>query len=146
MSKKDYNFPADLHYDGKNHMWVKKENDNIVLVGIDAIGLDTLGDLAYITLKPEGTIVKKGEPIGTLEAAKMTGDIFAPVSGKISAVNAACVENPGIVNDDHYGKGWMVAIDASDWSTESTALISGEKLQPWIEAETHRMETQGFDA
>jgi len=146
MAKKDYNFPTDLYYDGKNHMWVKKDVDDHVLVGLDAIGLDTLGDLAYITLKPKGTPVKKGEAVGTLEAAKMTGDIFAPVSGKITAINSSCVENPAIVNDDIYGKGWMVIIEASDWENESAQLVSGDKLQPWIDAEIHRMETQGFDA
>ncbi len=146
MVKKKYNFPTDLYYDGKNHMWAKKDNDNQILVGIDAIGLDTLGELAYIILKPTGTTVKKGEPIGTLEAAKMTGDIFAPISGKITAVNTHCIENPAIVNEDYYGKGWLVTIEAQNWAAESAGLISGEELQPWIDAEIHRMETQGFDA
>ncbi|KAA3613567.1 MAG: glycine cleavage system protein H [Calditrichaeota bacterium] len=146
MAKKEYTFPTDLFYDGKNHMWLKKDGDNHILVGIDAIGLDTLGDLAYITLKPKGTEVKKGESIGTLEAAKMTGDIFAPVSGKIISINNACVENPGIVNEDQYNKGWLVSIEATEWENENNQLISGENLQPWIEAEIHRMETQGFDA
>ncbi len=145
MSKKEFYFPKDLYYEAKNHMWAKKDNDKQILVGIDAIGLDTLGDLAYITLKPEGTEVKKGDPIGKLEAAKMTGDIFAPLAGKITAINTSCVENPSIVNEDHYGKGWLVAIEADDWEKASAELISGDKLQPWIKAEVHRLETQGFD-
>ncbi len=146
MSKKEFLFPEELYYEKNSHMWIKKENDDIVLTGIDAIGLDNLGDLAYITLRPAGTRVKKGESMGTLEAAKMTGDVFAPVSGTIVAVNDACIQNPGIVNDDAYGKGWLVSIKADDWQRESEAFITGDDLKPWVEAEIKRLESQGFDA
>ncbi len=145
MSKQDYYFPPDLYYDKNTHMWVKKNTDNQAVIGMDAIGLDNLGDLAYITLHPEGTRAEKGDSLGTLEAAKMTGDLFAPVSGVIKALNRACMENPGLVNADMYGKGWLLTIEVSDWERESALLISGDELQPWIEAEIKYMDNRGFD-
>ena len=146
MSRKEFLFPEELFYEKNSHMWIKKEDDDIIVTGIDAIGLDNLGDLAYITLRPAGTHVKKGESMGTLEAAKMTGDVFAPVSGTVVAVNEACVQNPGIVNDDTYGRGWLISIKADDWPGESVDFVSGEALKPWVEAEIKRLESQGFDA
>jgi len=146
MAQKAFEFPEELYYDKNHHMWVRKDNSATIVVGIDAIGLDNLGDLAYITLRPEGTVVKKGETVGTLEAAKMTGDVFAPVSGRIIAVNNACVENPGLVNSDAYGKGWLLTMEAVNWEEESSQLVHGEDLEPWIAAEIQRLENQGFDA
>jgi len=144
--KKNYRFPEDLYYDGTHHMWVRKDGSGAVSAGLDAIGLDTLGELAYITLHPVGSHVKKGQPMGSLEAAKMTGDLIAPVSGVIKKINSAAVQNPGIVNNDLYQDGWMVVIEPDDWEKESAMLVSGAAIKPWIEAETRRMETQGFDA
>jgi len=143
--KKDYHFPPDLHYDRTHHLWVRKDGAEAT-TGLDAIALDTLGELAYITIKPAGTRVKKGEPMGALEAAKMTGDLIAPLSGVIKRINNAAVQNPGIVNNDLYSEGWMAVIEPDNWDEEATQLVSGPELQPWLQAEIKRMETQGFDA
>ncbi len=143
---KNYRFPEKLYYDGAHHMWVRKEDNAEVTTGLDAIGLDTLGELAYITIHPVGTHVKKGQPMGSLEAAKMTGDLIAPVSGVIKKINTDAIQNPGIVNNDLYEAGWMAVIEPDNWGEESGALVSGAAIKPWVKAETQRMETQGFDA
>ncbi|MBM4426582.1 MAG: glycine cleavage system protein H [Chloroflexi bacterium] len=140
-----YEIPADRAYDREHHMWAQLDAaTGNVLVGIDTLGLASLGDLAYVTLKDVGTTVKRGQSMGTLEAAKMTGDLIAPVSGTIAARNDATVSNPGLVNEAPYNEGWMIAIQPSDWENESIQLVSGDGLPAWVEAEIKRYKSQGW--
>jgi glycine cleavage system H protein len=115
-----------------------------VFVGIDTLGLASLGDLAYVTLKDVGKSVKRGESMGTLEAAKMTGDLIAPISGTIVARNDKTVSNPSLVNRSPYVDGWMMVIKPNDWENESMQLISGEGLPAWVESEIKRYKSQGW--
>src|SRR6266508_5385019 len=90
-----YKIPADRAYDREHHMWAQFDiTSGDVWVGIDTLGLASLGDLAYITLQAVGMPIKRGESMGTLEAAKMTGDLIAPVSGVIVTRNDEAVMNP----------------------------------------------------
>ena len=140
-----YEIPADRSYDREHHMWAQFDSaSGDVFVGIDTLGIASLGDLAYITLKDVGKSVKRGQSMGTLEAAKMTGDLVAPVSGVIVARNDATVSNPGLVNQSPYLDGWMVVIKPSDWENESVQLVSGESLPDWVDAETKRYKRQGW--
>jgi glycine cleavage system H protein len=140
-----YEIPADRAYDREHHMWAQLDAaTGNVLVGIDTLGLASLGDLAYVTLKDVGVKVKRGESMGTLEAAKMTGDLIAPVSGMIVTRNDATVSNPGLVNEAPYTDGWMIAIQPSDWESESAQLVSGEGLPAWVDAEVVRYKSQGW--
>jgi glycine cleavage system H protein len=140
-----YEIPPDRAYDREHHMWAQYDSAaNQVTIGIDTLGLASLGDLAYVTLIDVGKSVKRGESMGTLEAAKMTGDLIAPVSGKIVARNDATVSNPGLVNQSPYGDGWMVVIELSDWENESAQLVSGDGLPAWVEAEVKRYKSQGW--
>jgi glycine cleavage system H protein len=115
-----------------------------VTVGIDALGLASLGDLAYVTLKEVGMEVKRGESLGTLEAAKMTGDLIAPVSGVIVARNDEVMGNPGLVNQSPYDAGWLVVLKPGDWERESWQLVAGAELPVWVEAEIKRYKSQGW--
>lgn len=140
-----YEIPADRAYDREHHMWAQRDSaSGDVIVGIDTLGLASLGDLAYVTLKDIGKSVKRGESMGTLEAAKMTGDLIAPVSGTIVARNDATVRNPGLVNRSPYADGWMVVIKPSDWENESAQLVSGDGLSAWVDAEVKRYKIQGW--
>lgn len=140
-----YEIPADRAYDREHHMWARLDAvSGNIFVGIDTLGLASLGDLAYVTLKEVGAEVKRGQSIGTLEAAKMTGDLIAPVSGTIVARNDATVSNPGLVNQSPYVDGWMVIIKPSDWENESMQLVSGDALPAWVEAEVKRYKSQGW--
>jgi len=140
-----YDIPADRAYDREHHMWAQYESaSGQVTVGIDTLGLASLGDLAYITLQAVGMPVKRGESMGTLEAAKMTGDLIAPVSGVIVARNDNVVKNPSIANQNPYSDGWMVVIKPSDWVNESTQLVSDEGLPAWVESEIKRYRGQGW--
>lgn len=140
-----YEIPADRAYDREHHMWAQFDPaSGDVFIGIDMLGLTALGDLAYVTLKDVGKSVKRGESLGTLEAAKMIGDLIAPLTGVIVARNNTVVSNPGLVNQSPYVDGWMVAIKPSDWENESGQLVAGDDLFGWIDSETKRYRGQGW--
>jgi glycine cleavage system H protein len=140
-----YEIPANRSYDREHHMWAQFDSaSGDVFVGIDTLGLASLGDLAYVTLKDIGQSVRRGESMGTLEAAKMTGDLIAPVSGVIVARNDATVSNPALVNQSPYVDGWMVVIKPTDWENESKQLVSGDDLPAWVESEIKRYRNQGW--
>jgi len=138
-----YTFPPDLYYDRAMHGWVRRDGQTVTL-GLDALGLESLGDMAYISLQAVGIPVRRGEALGTLEAAKMVGDLVAPVSGTISARNEAVLRDPGLVNRDPYGAGWLVQITPSDWVRDSAELVHGAELMAWVEAEVERYRSQGW--
>lgn len=142
---KDYEFPDDRYYDKSNHMWAKLDTaDNQVIVGIDVLGLEALGEIAYISLQATGMPVQRGESIGVLEAAKMTGDVVAPVSGMLVARNEPIMRDPLIVNNEPYEQGWLVIIEPVDWEAESADLVSGQAIPGWVEAEVERYRSQGW--
>ena len=125
-------------------MWVRHDAGGRVVVGIDILGLENLGDLAYVTLHDVGSSVRRGQPMGTLEAAKMTGDIRSPVSGRIVDRNNGAVENPGLVNTDCYGTGWLLAIEPDDWAADAAALVTGDAVKGWVDAELARFRAEGW--
>ncbi len=107
----------------KDHEWAKQEGSELV-VGITAFAVDQLGDVTLVNLdiKP-GDSVEAHKTFGTIESVKTLSDLFAPVSGKVTRVNAELENSPELVNDDCWGKGWMVAIEPSGGD-------AGELLDP----------------
>ena len=105
--------PADLRYT-KDHEWAKGGGTEIT-VGITAFAVEQLGDVTLVNLdvKP-GDEVVEGKAFGTIESVKTLSDLFAPVSGKIVKVNAELADKPELVNEDPYGRAWMVVIAPSD--------------------------------
>lgn len=141
----DYFIPNDRCYDRENHMWAQYDSvSGRVVIGIDTLGLSALGDLAYITLQAVGIPIQRGESIGTLEAAKMTGDLITPISGVIVGRNENAIHNPMLINETPYQHGWLVAIEPSDWTGESKNLVSGDDLPSWVAAEIKRYQEQGW--
>ena len=104
QTSEKYHLPADRHYDKQHHIWAKLDpNTGRVLVGMDTLGLASLGDLAYVSLQAVGMPIKRGESIGVLEAAKMTGDLIAPISGTVVDRNEAVLRDPYLVaNEGRY--------------------------------------------
>lgn len=137
--------PTDRSYDTSSHIWVRKDPaTGRVVAGLDRLGLQALGDLVYIRLHPVGTAVVRGEPMGSLEAAKMTGDLIAPVSGILIGCNEAVLRDPSVVNADPYDAGWIVSIDPTNWQRESAELVSGSAIPAWVESEVERYRKQGW--
>lgn len=137
--------PEDRFYLDEHHMWAKPSaTEKLIVVGIDTLGLESLGDLAYVSLEKVGTQVKVGDSIGVIEAAKMTGDLFSPVSGTIVKTNAEIVTDPSIVNSDPYEAGWMVEIETDDWDADNRGLISGDAIPDWTAKEIDRYRAEGW--
>ncbi|WP_433935078.1 glycine cleavage system protein GcvH [Sorangium cellulosum] len=98
----------------KDHEWARQEGDQVV-IGITAFAVDQLGDITLVNLdvKPGDTITA-GKAFGTIESVKTLSDLFAPVSGKVARVNADLEDRPELVNEDCYGKAWMIEVTLSD--------------------------------
>ena len=118
------NIPAELKYT-KDHEWVKLE-DGIATVGVTDFAQGELGDVVYIEVETVGEILDSEEVFGTIEAVKTVSDLFMPLAGEVLEVNGAIEDEPEIVNEDAYGKGWMIKIKVSDIS-QFDSLLSAEE-------------------
>ena len=107
-------FKTDVRY-CETHEWASKSEDEVV-VGISDYAQNTLSDIVYVELPEVGDEVEKGDQICVVESVKAAGDVYAPVSGEIVAVNEALEDEPEIVNADPFGKGWLVRIKPSNLS------------------------------
>ena len=112
--------PADLKYT-KDHEWVRIEGD-IATVGITDFAQGELGDIVYVEVETEGETLDREEVFGTVEAVKTVSDLFLPLTGEIIEFNADLESEPEAVNEDPYGKGWMIKIKFSDESELDTLL------------------------
>ena len=113
-------YPDALRYT-KDHEWARIDG-NVAQVGITFFAKDQLGDVVYLELPAEGTMVKKGDPFGVVESTKAVSELFAPVSGRVVKVNSALTEAPEAVNEDPHGRGWMIEIMMSDPSETSDMM------------------------
>lgn len=114
------NFPEDLKYT-KDHEWIKIEGD-IATVGITDFAQSELGDIVFVEIETEGEELEKEEVFGSVEAVKTVSDLFMPLSGEVAEVNPYLEENPESINEDPYGKGWMIRIRMND-SSEVDSLL-----------------------
>jgi len=114
------NFPETVKYT-RDHEWIRIEGDTGT-VGITDYAQGELGDVVFVELPAVGKSVRQGEAFGTIEAVKAVSDLYAPVSGAVTDVNAAVAATPDAVNKDPYGKGWMVKIKLSN-PGEAASLI-----------------------
>ncbi len=106
------NHPDDLKY-ARNHEWVRTDG-NTIRMGISDFAQDALGDVVYVELPEAGATVAAGAAFAEVESTKSVSDVYAPVSGTVSAINHALVDAPELVNSDPYGEGWFAEIDMSD--------------------------------
>ena len=104
-------FPDDLRYT-KDHEWLRLERNEGV-VGITDFAQDALGDVVFVELPAVGTVLTAGQTFGVVESNKTVSDLFAPVTGRVTAVNHVLREEPERVNRDPYGEGWMIRIAVS---------------------------------
>jgi glycine cleavage system H protein len=105
-------FPDDLRYTESDE-WVRQEGGEAV-TGITAFAAEQLGDVVYVQLPSAGTRFSKGDSFGEIESVKAVSDLYCPISGEVAAVNEELDQNPALVNEDPYGKGWMVRLRVED--------------------------------
>ena len=114
------NFPDNLRYT-KDHEWIRVEGD-VAIVGVTDFAQSELGDIVYVDVNTIGKTLKQEEVFGTVEAVKTVSDLFLPIAGTLLELNADLNANPELVNQDPYGKGWMVKVKMSN-PAEADALM-----------------------
>ena len=102
------NFPTDVKYT-KEHEWIKMEGD-IAIVGITDYAQAQLGDIVFVDIQTEGETLAAEEAFGTIEVVKTISDLFMPVAGEVLEQNEALADQPELVNQDPYGKGWLIKV------------------------------------
>lgn len=117
--------PNDRRYT-KDHEWARSDDGHIV-VGITDFAQDQLGDVVFVGLPEPGTEVQANQPLGEVESTKSVSDIYSPVSGKVRDKNAEVEQNPELINEDPYGRGWLVKIDPAGAGLDD--LMSAEDYQ-----------------
>jgi len=116
------NFPADLKYT-KDHEWVRIEGD-VATIGITDFAQSELGDIVFVEIETQGQSFGEHEVFGTVEAVKTVSDLFMPVAGEILEVNPGLADDPAAVNNDPYGKGWMIKVKISAGADMSNLMDS----------------------
>ncbi len=105
-------YPTDLRYT-PDHEWLRAQGTSW-RVGITQFAVDALGDITLVDLPKEGDLVTKGQRFGTIESVKSVSDLYAPVSGKVIAINAVLKTTPEQVNSDPYKAGWMIDLEPTE--------------------------------
>ena len=137
MKIEEYNFPDDLYYH-KEHFWAKVEGDAVTM-GTTDFAQRLAGQVVYIELPSAGKAVEQGKPCGSMESGKWVGRIYAPVSGKIEAINGELEDTPELINESPYEKGWMCKIKASNLQEDLKNLMKAEGLPDFIKSEIERV-------
>ncbi len=125
-------FPDDLLYT-TTHEWARVEGNRVV-IGITDYAQSELGDVTYLEFPKVGDFVEMGKPFGIIESVKADEELYAPVSGRVVAVNEEAVQNPEVVNNDPYGEGWLIALELND-PAELEGLMSAEAYRQMLERE-----------
>ncbi len=131
-----YNMPEDLYYE-PNHWWVKQDGDLLVM-GMDDFAQKLAGEIVYVQLPDDGKKITAGKKLAKVESGKWLGKVIAPVNGVIDSVNEELEENPGLINEDCYGKGWMYKIKPDDAGDLSKLITGAEALTKWINEEIEK--------
>ena len=124
--------PDTLQYT-KDHEGISIE-DGVATVGITEFAQGELGDIVYVEVETLGEQLQISEVFGTVEAVKTVSDLFMPISGTIIKFNETLEDEPELINDDPYGKGWMIKIKLDTLSTETSELLDAKSYKELIGA------------
>ena len=126
--------PKDLKYT-REHEWAKQEGDR-VRVGITAYAQEQLGDVVFVELPKVGAKVTASKGFGVVESVKAVSDLFAPVSGEVVEANGELQQKPETVNQDPYGRGWMILIKPSN-KAEWDQLLTAQQYEAFLKQGGH---------
>jgi len=115
------NIPEHLHYTAE-HEWLRQDGE-IVVIGITDHAQGELGDVVYVELPEAGSEIVQGESFGVIESVKAASDLYAPVSGEVTAVNGDLEAAPQRVNESPYDGGWLIEVRPSRFAVERSALL-----------------------
>jgi len=117
-----------------SHLWVKPEN-GLVRVGLSDYIQQSSGDVAFAEPEPAGTELVRGDDLGSIETIKVNLVLPSPISGVIKEVNPALEDAPELVNQDPYGEGWLVLVEAADWQADRSNLLDAETYFELVKTE-----------
>ena len=115
-----------------SHEWARLEEDGIVTVGISDYAQDQLGDIVYLELPQTGSVVKQLDKMGEIESVKAVSDLFSPISGNVIESNSDLDDHPELVNEDPFGKGWLIRVTMRS-ANELDGLMTASEYQSYIE-------------
>jgi glycine cleavage system H protein len=144
LAVQGYEVAVDRAYDPETHLWIQVQDGERVRVGMDPLAVETSGTLAQLAFEPLGSTLRRGDPFGSLEAAKFVGPLITPLSGVVARHNDLALADPGIVERDPLGDGWLVELEPSDLDAEVSELLAGEQeIVHWFEAKLEEYRVQG---
>jgi glycine cleavage system H protein len=130
--------PDDLWYLVKKHVWARQEDD-LVVVGLTDVAQNLAKNIISVTPKAVGRRIAQGKSVATVESSKWVGPVPSPVEGELAEVNEALATDPGILNREPYGSGWIAKVRAETWDPAAAGLVTGEEgvaaYQAFLEAE-----------
>ena len=118
------NIPSELKY-ATSHEWVRNDGNGVVTIGITEHAQELLGDMVFVELPDVDDEISVGDDVAVAESVKAASDIYAPVSGKVIAVNEDLDDSPELVNSDAFGEGWLFKVQLDD-EAELSALLDAE--------------------
>ncbi|CCO08772.1 glycine cleavage system protein GcvH [Desulforamulus hydrothermalis] len=122
--------PVDLKY-SREHEWVRVDG-NRVTVGITDYAQESMGDIVFVELPAIGDAVVAEEPFGVVESVKTASDLYAPVSGQVVEINNQPLDEPAVINQEPYGRGWLIVVEMSD-PAQLENLLSPEEYRAMVE-------------
>jgi len=127
--------PGDLKF-MKSHEWVRIEGDGKATIGISDHAQALLGDLVYVELPAIGDRLEAGNTCAVVESVKAASDVYAPITGTVTAVNSALTDAPEVINEDAYGEGWLFVVEIED-QDEVNELLGPDDYAELIEDDGH---------
>jgi glycine cleavage system H protein len=137
MEIEGYIFPEGLYYH-KEHFWAKIEG-SLVMMGFNDFAQKLAGQIIFVELPSVGKSTEQGKPCGSMESGKWVGRIYAVVSGKVESLNTDLEDNPELINESPYEKGWLCKINPSNLQEELKNLVQGDSLKEFIKSEIIRV-------
>jgi glycine cleavage system H protein len=125
--------PKTLKY-SKSHEWARQDDD-VITIGITDHAQTMLGDLVYVELPEVETSFEVGQEMAVIESVKAAADVYSPVSGEIIEINEDLLENPQLINEDPYGKGWLVRV--RPFESDLKELLSADEYTKVVASEAH---------
>ena len=125
----DFEVPENLYYH-KEYLWAKIEGDK-VKVGMSDFAQKQLNDIVYVELPSAGDEITQNEPFGTLESVKAVSDLIAPISGTIEKVNEELESKPELINEDHYGEGWLLIVAPTNLDADLKNILDFDAAVAW---------------
>jgi len=139
----EFHLPDNLYYHPADLLWMRLE-DNQARVGLNQMSQASAGRIRHVRLMPPGRERKQGKNFGTMEAGKYVGPLRMPVSGKVVEINEAVLQEPILINNDPYGKGWLVLVEPIRLADELSTLVYGAAIQPWLEKVYQQYKAKGL--